>query len=42
MAIVGRYTAHDWNGYRARGAVRDVGKVMGLSEDVTGLLASQV
>ena len=28
--------------YRARGAVRDVGKVMGLSEDVTGLLASQV
>jgi len=28
--------------YRARGAVRDVGKVMGLSEDVTGALASQV
>ncbi len=28
--------------YRARGAVREVGKVMGLSEDVTGALASQV
>ena len=28
--------------YRARGAVRDVGKVMGLPEDVTGALASQV
>ena len=28
--------------FRARGAVRDVGKVMGLSEDVTGALASQV
>ncbi len=25
-----------------RGAIRDVGKVMGLTEDVTGLLASQV
>ncbi len=30
------------NRYRARGAVREVGKVMGLPEDVTGLLASQV
>ncbi|MGI4746492.1 MAG: hypothetical protein ACRYFY_10680 [Janthinobacterium lividum] len=28
--------------FRSRGAVRDVGKVMGLTEDVTGLLASQV
>ncbi len=28
--------------YRGRGAVRDVGKVMGLTEDVTGALASQV
>ncbi|CAA9288802.1 MAG: Error-prone repair homolog of DNA polymerase III alpha subunit [uncultured Craurococcus sp.] len=28
--------------FRARGAVRDVGKVMGLPEDVTGALASQV
>jgi error-prone DNA polymerase len=28
--------------FRARGAVRDVGKVMGLSEDVIGALASQV
>ncbi|WP_027134443.1 error-prone DNA polymerase [Geminicoccus roseus] len=28
--------------YRARGAMRDVGKVMGLSEDVTGALTSQV
>ena len=28
--------------YRSRGAVRDVGKVMGLTEDVTGALASQV
>ena len=28
--------------FRARGAVRDVGKVMGLSEDVTGALATQV
>jgi error-prone DNA polymerase len=28
--------------FRARGAVRDVGKVMGLSEDVTGALAAQV
>jgi error-prone DNA polymerase len=28
--------------FRARGAVREVGKVMGLSEDVTGALASQV
>ncbi|MBV8525362.1 MAG: error-prone DNA polymerase, partial [Acetobacteraceae bacterium] len=28
--------------YRARGAVREVGKVMGLPEDVTGALASQV
>ena len=28
--------------FRARGAVRDVGKVMGLTEDVTGMLASQV
>ncbi|MBP0445053.1 error-prone DNA polymerase [Roseomonas sp. SSH11] len=28
--------------YRARGAVRDVGKVLGLPEDVTGALASQV
>ena len=28
--------------YRARGAVREVGKVMGLSEDVTAALASQV
>ena len=28
--------------FRARGAIRDVGKVMGLTEDVTGLLASQV
>ncbi len=28
--------------YRGRGAVRDVGKAMGLSEDVTGALASQV
>ena len=28
--------------FRSRGAVRDVGKVMGLTEDVTGALASQV
>jgi error-prone DNA polymerase len=28
--------------YRGRGAVRDVGKVLGLTEDVTGALASQV
>ena len=28
--------------FGARGAVRDVGKVMGLTEDVTGSLASQV
>ena len=28
--------------YRSRGAVREVGKVMGLTEDVTGALASQV
>jgi error-prone DNA polymerase len=28
--------------FRARGAVRDVGKVMGLPEDVTGALASQL
>jgi len=28
--------------YRRRGAVRDVGKALGLSEDVTGLLAKQV
>ena len=28
--------------YRTRGAVRDVGKAMGLSEDVTAALASQV
>ncbi len=28
--------------YRARGAVREVGKVLGLPEDVTGALASQV
>ena len=28
--------------FRARGAVRDVGRVMGLTEDVTGTLASQV
>ena len=28
--------------FRARGAVRDVGKAMGLPEDVTGALASQV
>jgi error-prone DNA polymerase len=28
--------------FRARGAVRDVGKVMGLTEDVTGALAAQV
>jgi error-prone DNA polymerase len=28
--------------YRSRGAVREVGKALGLSEDVTGLLASQV
>ena len=28
--------------FRARGAVRDVGKVLGLTEDVTGALASQV
>jgi error-prone DNA polymerase len=25
---------------RARGAIRNVGKVMGLTEDVTGMLAS--
>jgi len=30
------------NCYRARGAVREVGKVMGLPEDVTGALAAQV
>ena len=29
------------NRYRARGAVREVGKVMGLPEDVTGALAAQ-
>ena len=28
--------------YRARGAMREVGKVMGLTEDVTGALSSQV
>jgi error-prone DNA polymerase len=28
--------------YRGRGAVRDVGKALGLGEDVTGALASQV
>ncbi len=28
--------------YRARGAIREVGKVMGLTEDVTGALSSQV
>jgi error-prone DNA polymerase len=28
--------------YRARGAVREVGKVLGLSEDVTAALASQI
>jgi len=28
--------------FRARGAVREVGKVLGLSEDLTGALASQV
>ena len=28
--------------YRARGAMREVGKVLGLTEDVTGALASQV
>ncbi len=28
--------------FRSRGAVREVGKVMGLSEDVTGALAGQV
>ncbi|MFL5289140.1 MAG: error-prone DNA polymerase, partial [Rhodopila sp.] len=28
--------------YRGRGAVRDVGKAMGLTEDVTGALATQV
>ena len=28
--------------FGSRGAIRDVGKVMGLTEDVTGMLASQV
>ncbi len=28
--------------YRGRGAIRDVGKALGLTEDVTGALASQV
>ena len=28
--------------FRARGAIRDVGKALGLTEDVTGALASQV
>ncbi|MBY6266599.1 error-prone DNA polymerase (plasmid) [Azospirillum sp. 412522] len=28
--------------YRARGAIRDVGKVMGLTEDVTAALAGQI
>ena len=28
--------------FRSRGAIRDVGKVMGLPEDLTGLLAGQV
>jgi error-prone DNA polymerase len=28
--------------YRSRGAVRDVGKVLGLTEDITAMLASQV
>ena len=28
--------------YRGRGAVRDVGKALGLTEDVTGALASQI
>ncbi len=28
--------------FRTRGAIRDVGKVLGLTEDVTGALASQV
>ena len=28
--------------YRARGAVREVGKALGLSEDVTGALAGQI
>ena len=30
------------NRFRARGAVREVGKALGLTEDVTGLLAGQV
>ena len=30
------------NRFRARGAVREVGKVMGLTEDMTGALAAQV
>ncbi|MBN8927869.1 MAG: error-prone DNA polymerase, partial [Rhodospirillales bacterium] len=28
--------------YRGRGAIRDVGKVLGLTEDVTGALATQI
>jgi error-prone DNA polymerase len=28
--------------YRGRGAIRDVGKAMGLTEDVTGMLSSQI
>jgi len=28
--------------FRARGAIRDVGKVLGLTEDITGALAAQV
>ena len=28
--------------FQARGAIRDVGRVMGLPEDVTGMLAQQV
>ena len=28
--------------YRGRGAIRDVGKAMGLTEDVTGALATQI
>ncbi|HEY3848530.1 MAG TPA: error-prone DNA polymerase, partial [Acetobacteraceae bacterium] len=28
--------------YRGRGAIRDVGKTMGLTEDVTGMLAAQI
>ena len=40
MAATGRRCAATVIRYRARGAVREVGKALGLPEDVTGALAS--